>query len=192
MATTNKKTTPASGVKHVRPAEKKAKNYCFGCGADNTAGLRMNFVHDEEGKRMVASFRLGRRYTGPPGHLHGGIIATILDEAMGKVNKLHQVTAMTREMTIEYLKPVPLNQPLLAEGREEKVRGRVHFNVGEIRNDKGEVLARSRGTFIAIDPEKMFGSHMKSAARHVAFLQPLEPATPGALEKVKAKASGAK
>jgi uncharacterized protein (TIGR00369 family) len=54
---------------------------------------------------------LDKRYTGPPGHCHGGIIATILDDAMGKVNKLRHVVALTREMTVEYLKPVPLNNP---------------------------------------------------------------------------------
>jgi len=186
------KAKPA-GAKRAQPALPKApKNFCFGCGPDNTDGLRLKFVYDEEAKRMVARFRMARRFTGPPGHLHGGIIATILDEAMGKVNKLHKVTAMTREMTIEYLKPVPLNQPLRAEGWEQVVRGRVHFNVGEIRNEQGEVLARSRGTFIAIDPHKVFGSHMKSAARHVSFLQPLEPAKAGAARKATAKASGAK
>ena len=43
------------------------------------------------------------------------------------------------------------------ESREEKVKGRQHINVAEILNQKGEVLARSRGLFIAIDPHKMFG-----------------------------------
>src|ERR1035438_8916180 len=60
----------------------------------------------------------------PPGHCHGGIIATILDEAMGKVNKLRQVVALTSEITVSYLKPVPLNKPLRVESREEKVTGR--------------------------------------------------------------------
>jgi acyl-coenzyme A thioesterase PaaI-like protein len=59
-------------------------------------------------------------------------------------------------MTIEYLKPVPLHKPLHVEGREVSVSGRQHINAAEIRNDKNEVLARSKGTFIAIDPEKMF------------------------------------
>jgi acyl-CoA thioesterase FadM len=62
-------------------------------------------------------------------------------------------------MTVEYLKPVPLHKPLRVEGREEKVHGRQHINVAEILNDKNEVLARSRGIFIAIDPEKMFAKY---------------------------------
>ncbi len=88
--------------------------------------------------------------------MHGGIIALLLDEAMGKVNKLRQVVALTSEITVNYLKPVPLKQPLRVESREVEVTGRKHVNVAEILNEKGDVLARSQGLFIAIDPDRMF------------------------------------
>lgn len=132
------------------------KNFCFGCGKNNPEGMALRFTYDKERNCFVCRFRLGKRYTGPPGHCHGGIIATILDEAMGKVNKLRQVVALTSEMTVNFLKPVPLNKPLRVESREETVSGRKHINVGEILNQQGEVLARGRATFIAVDPEKMF------------------------------------
>jgi uncharacterized protein (TIGR00369 family) len=135
---------------------KMQKNNCFVCGQNNPDGMRLKFTLDEPRQTFVCKFRLSKRYTGPPGHCHGGIIASILDDAMGKVNKLRHVVALTKEMTVEYLKPVPLHQPLHVEGREVSVNGRQHINAAEIRNEKNEVLARSRGTFIAIDPEKMF------------------------------------
>ncbi len=97
---------------------KLQKNYCFACGQNNPDGMRLKFTLDEERQTFVCRFRLGKRYTGPPGHCHGGIIATILDDAMGKVNKLRHVIALTQEMTVEYLKPVPLHKPLKVEGRE--------------------------------------------------------------------------
>jgi acyl-CoA thioesterase FadM len=75
---------------------------------------------------------------------------------MGKVNKLRQVVALTSEITVNYLKPVPLNQPLRVESREVSVKGRRHINMAEILNKQGEVLARGRGLFVAIDPRKMF------------------------------------
>jgi uncharacterized protein (TIGR00369 family) len=137
------------------------KNRCFVCGKDNPEGMHLRFTYDEERDCFVSRFRLGKRYTGPPGHCHGGVIATILDEAMGKVNKLRHVVAVTAEITVNYLKPVPLNKPLRVESREEKVRGRQHINVAEILNQKGEVLARGRGLFIAIDPHKMFGKFIE-------------------------------
>jgi uncharacterized protein (TIGR00369 family) len=132
------------------------KNYCFGCGKNNPGGMRLKFNYDEDLDRFVCRFRLGKRYTGPPGHCHGGIIATILDEAMGKVNKLRHVIALTSEITVNYVKPVPLNKPLRVESREVRVKGRRHVNMAEILNQKGEVLARSKGLFIAVDPKKMF------------------------------------
>jgi uncharacterized protein (TIGR00369 family) len=135
---------------------KLQKNYCFACGTGNPQGMRLRFTYDEERDYFVCRFRLGKRYTGPPGHCHGGIIATILDEAMGKVNKLRHVIALTSEITVHYLKPVPLQQSLRVESREVKVKGRKHINMAEILNEKGEVLARSQGLFIAIDPHRMF------------------------------------
>ena len=132
------------------------KNYCFACGKNNPGGMRLKFTYDEDRDGFVCRFRLHKRYTGPPGHAHGGIIATILDEAMGKVNKLRHVIALTSQITVNYLKPVPLNKALRVESREVSVRGRRHINMAEILNPKGEVLARSRGLFIAIDPQKMF------------------------------------
>ncbi|HXY51396.1 MAG TPA: PaaI family thioesterase [Terriglobales bacterium] len=132
------------------------KNDCFACGKSNPDGMRLKFSYDEERDCFVSRFRLGKRFTGPPGHCHGGIIATILDEAMGKVNKLRHVIALTSQITVDYLKPVPLNKPLRVEAREVKVRGRKHINMAEILNRKGDVLARSKGLFIAIDPHRMF------------------------------------
>jgi uncharacterized protein (TIGR00369 family) len=137
------------------------KNHCFGCGTSNPDGMRLRFTYDEERGCFVCKCRLAKRYTGPPGHCHGGIIATILDEAMGKVNKLRNVVALTSEITVKYLKPVPLKQPLHVESRELSVEGRKHINIAEILNDKNEVLARSQGLFIAIDPHKMFARYVE-------------------------------
>jgi uncharacterized protein (TIGR00369 family) len=149
------------GAGHDTRYVKMQKNSCFVCGTDNPDGMKLLFFYDEERKCFVCRFRLGRRYTGPPGHCHGGIIATILDEAMGKVNKIRHVVAVTSEMTVNYLKPVPLHQSLRVESREVKVEGRRHTNMAEILNEKGEVLARSQGLFIAIDPRRMFAKFAK-------------------------------
>jgi uncharacterized protein (TIGR00369 family) len=146
---------------HETPYVKLQKNYCFACGQNNPGGMRLKFFLDEERETFVCRFRLSKRYTGPPGHCHGGVIATILDDAMGKVNKLRHVIALTKKMTVEYFKPVPLHKPLRVEGREVRVRGRQHINMAEIFDAKGKVLARSRGTFIAINPKKMFGKFVE-------------------------------
>ena len=137
------------------------KNQCFACGPDNAAGMHLKFTYDKKRKAFVCRFRLDERYTGPPGHCHGGIIATILDEAMGKVNKLRQVIAVTAQMTVDYLRPVPLNQPLRVESRDVSSLRRKHVNRGEILNQKGEVLARGEALFISVDAEGMFAKFVK-------------------------------
>jgi uncharacterized protein (TIGR00369 family) len=152
-----KKKTSGHDTRYVR----LQKNFCFGCGKNNPEGMHLKFTYDEERDCFVCRFRLGKRYTGPPGHCHGGIIATILDEAMGKVNKLRHVIALTSQITVDYLKPVPLNKSLRVESREVEVEGRRHINMAEILNQKGEVLARSKGLFIAIDPKKMFAKFVE-------------------------------
>ena len=131
-------------------------------GKKQGSGHDTRYVKMQKNNCFVCRFRLGKRYTGPPGHCHGGIIATILDEAMGKVNKIRHVIAVTSEMTVNYLKPVPLHQPLRVESREVKVEGRKHINTAEILNEKGDVLARSQGLFIAIDPHRMFAKFAKT------------------------------
>jgi len=147
---------------HGKP--KPRRNHCFACGKDNADGMHLKFFLDEAARHAICKFKLSRRYTGPPGHAHGGIIATILDEAMGKVNRFRNVLALTSAMDIRYLKPVPLGKLLTVTGYEQSVEGRRHINVAEISNEQGEILARSTGTFIAIDPEKMFARLMQEAA----------------------------
>ncbi|MBZ5570020.1 MAG: PaaI family thioesterase [Acidobacteriia bacterium] len=153
-------------IHHQHPVLKKhpalRKNYCFGCGKDNPEGMRLNFVHDEKEKRFVAHFRLGRRFTGPPRHAHGGIIAVILDEAMSKPSKLRNVLAPTVELTVRYLKPVPLGEKLTASGWEVRVRGREHLRAAEIRNHRGELLASGRGKFKAVDADRIMQTFLRT------------------------------
>jgi uncharacterized protein (TIGR00369 family) len=151
----------SSGHGHATGYIRLNKNDCFACGKSNAEGMRLKFSYDEERDCFVCRFRLGKRYTGPPGHCHGGIIATVLDEAMGKVNKLRHVVALTSQITVDYLKPVPLNQSLRVESKEVRVQGRRHINMAEILNPKGEVLARGQGLFIAIDPHRMFSKFVE-------------------------------
>jgi len=129
-------------------------NPCFGCGGANPRGMRLVFERDEARRRIVGRFRLGAEYQGGAGFLHGGIIATLLDEAMGKVSRFSDVRAVTTELTVQYLKPIRVDEEIVVEGYETRVEGRSRFHEGEIRNAAGEVLARGRGRFVVIDPAK--------------------------------------
>jgi uncharacterized protein (TIGR00369 family) len=131
-------------------------NFCFACGLDNPGGMHLRFTADGSGRRYSCRFRLSKRYSGPPGYCHGGIIATILDDAMSKLNKLRDQPAATARMTVEYMKPVPLRRPLRVESWEVSKRGRRLNRVAEIKDEHGTVLARSRGVFVMISPKHVF------------------------------------
>jgi uncharacterized protein (TIGR00369 family) len=126
-------------------------NLCFGCGGANERGMLLAFEQDDAAQRIRGSFRLGAEYQGGVGFIHGGIIATVLDEVMGKVCRFRGVHAVTAEMTVEYLRPVPVDKDLVVEGHEVEMRGRNLFMVGEIRNVAGQVLARGKGRFVIVD-----------------------------------------
>jgi uncharacterized protein (TIGR00369 family) len=131
----------------------KSRNHCFGCGRDNPQSMRLKFKYDERRRSMTCDFRLSKRFSGPPGYCHGGIIATILDEAMAKLNKPAQIIALTAQMSVDYLKPVPLNKRLQVDAHETTVHGRRRIRSARIINQKGELLARGRGVFITVQPK---------------------------------------
>ena len=92
-------------------------NKCFGCGGDNAGGMKLTFEQDNVNRRIVGRFVLGERYQGGGGFGHGGIIATLLDEAMGKVCRFREVRAVTAELMVEYLKPVWVMAATALRGR---------------------------------------------------------------------------
>jgi uncharacterized protein (TIGR00369 family) len=85
--------------------------------------------------------------------VHGGIIALLLDEAMGKVNRFSEVRAVTAELTVEYRRPVPVEADIVVEAFNVQRNGRTLLHEGEIRDAAGRVLAKGRGRFVAVDAE---------------------------------------
>jgi uncharacterized protein (TIGR00369 family) len=130
--------------------EPNPTNKCFGCGGANNGGMKLTFEQDNVNRRIVGRFVLGERYQGGAGFAHGGIIAVLLDEAMGKVCRFRQVRAVTAELAVDYLKPVSVEKEIVVEGHEVDQKGRNLFMVGEIRDESGDVLARGRGRFVII------------------------------------------
>jgi uncharacterized protein (TIGR00369 family) len=126
------------------------KNKCFGCGGDNPGGMKLTFEQDNVNRKIVGRFVLGERYQGGGGFAHGGIIAMLMDEAMGKVCRFREVRAVTAELTVEYLKPIDVTKEIEVDGRETEMKGRNIFMTSEIRDMAGMVLARGRARFVVI------------------------------------------
>jgi uncharacterized protein (TIGR00369 family) len=131
--------------------EPKPDNICFGCGGGNARGMKLTFEQDDAARKIIGRFKLGVEYQGAFGIIHGGVIATVLDEVMGKVCRFRQVRALTAEMNVVYLAPVRVDQDLVVEGYEKGMAGRNLQLVGEIKDTAGKVLARSTGRFVVVD-----------------------------------------
>jgi uncharacterized protein (TIGR00369 family) len=136
----------------LTPFAHSANNRCFGCGPANPVGMRLEFFRASDGS-VVSSPIVADTYEGPPGYVHGGIIATLLDEAMSKSVRALGRTAMTRKMDVEYIRPVPSGQQIRIEGRVLRSELRKHWAEAHISNAEGAVLAKAAGLFIEVTPK---------------------------------------
>ena len=141
---------------HLTPMVHAAQNRCFGCGAANPIGMHLEFFRAEDGS-VVSMPTVADTFEGPRGYLHGGVIATLLDEAMSKAVRARGLTAMTRQMEVEYLRPVPSAMALRIEGHVVRNEGRKHWTEARILNAHGSVLATSKGLFVEVRSSRMNG-----------------------------------
>lgn len=140
----------------LTPLAHSAQNNCFGCGQANAVGLRLQFLQAPDGS-VVCPATISNLYEGPPGYLHGGIIATLLDESMSKAVRVKGLVAMTRHMEIDYRRPIPSGAPIRLEARVVRSEGRKHWTEASILNNEGTALAQAKGLFVEV------GTH---ASRH--------------------------
>ncbi len=125
---------------------------CFVCGIENRIGLQLKFYSDDEG-RCITRFQPKPEHQGFPGQLHGGLISSLLDEAMGRVLIREDVWAMTGRLEIKFSKPVPLDQELTVVGELTRNRSRAYEARGEIRLPDGTILVEGSGVYIRIPDE---------------------------------------
>jgi acyl-coenzyme A thioesterase PaaI-like protein len=123
---------------------------CFGCGPAHPDGLHVRCFRTAEG--VAAPIVIARRYEGPPGTAHGGIVAACLDEVLGAAaTGAAGRSSVTGELTVRYLKPAPIETPLLGLGRLVADHGRyleVEGRLVELGTDR--VLATARARFFPV------------------------------------------
>jgi acyl-coenzyme A thioesterase PaaI-like protein len=103
-------------------------------------------------------------HEGPPGGVHGGFVAALLDQLLGTANIVYGVGAMTAEITIRYRRPTPIGVPLHLAARTDHIDGRKVFASGEITAD-GVVTAEATGVFIRPTQERL-ARHREIARTH--------------------------
>lgn len=154
---TGTESTMSGSSEKLKPLDHTAQNRCFGCGQANQTGLRLEFFLAADGS-VVSLPTVPDSFEGPRGYLHGGIVATLLDEAMSKSVRVKGFTAMTRHIEVEYLRPVPSGAPIRIEGRAIQSDGRKHHSEARILNAAGDELARAKGLFIEVRQHSATGA----------------------------------
>ncbi|MCD4828759.1 MAG: PaaI family thioesterase [Candidatus Cloacimonetes bacterium] len=120
--------------------------HCFACGEDSPIGLHLVFRY-EDGD-AICDCVIAPEFQGYNGIVHGGIIATLLDEAMAKAVLHAGFTAMTGRLEVSYRKPIMVETPLTLRGRIDSSRGRIHRCSAEVIDAQGEVCAAGTSTYV--------------------------------------------
>jgi acyl-coenzyme A thioesterase PaaI-like protein len=120
---------------------------CFVCGKANPHSIGVEWYFDDE-NHIESSFIFTIHHQGPPGFVHGGASAAVLDEAMGLAIWQAGYRAVTVNLMIDYRKPVPLDEPILIRGvMHGKVKRRIEAS-GEILLPDKSVAVFAKGVYV--------------------------------------------
>ncbi len=126
-------------------------NMCFACGKDNPIGLKLNFELKEE-NIAEAVFSPDKAHQGYGGIMHGGLVTTLLDEAMAKVLELNKVAAVTGEVNVRFKKSVNIDQNLKIRGiLNDDYKNKLFYTEAELYGEDDELLATAEAKFMKVE-----------------------------------------
>ncbi|HVM08060.1 MAG TPA: PaaI family thioesterase [Acidimicrobiales bacterium] len=124
---------------------------CFVCERKNDRGLRIPFEHDEERDLVVASFNLGNEFSGAPTYLHGGVLLSILDEAMAwAAIAVAGSWAVTQESRASFSSPVRVGRDYRVEAQIDSADDESIAASARIVDSKERVCTEANATFIPL------------------------------------------
>jgi len=138
-------------------AKQPNSRMCLVCGLKNPFGLHTSFF-ELDNNELLAIFKPREEHQSYPGRLHGGIISTILDEAIGRAIMIQSegdIWGVTVDLQIRFKKPVPLHEELRVIGRITKDSSRFFEGTGELLLQDGSIAAEGRGKYLKIPLEKI-------------------------------------
>jgi uncharacterized protein (TIGR00369 family) len=125
---------------------------CFGCGPLNEEGLQMTFL--PEGEVSVAEFQVPPRYQSWKGVVHGGIVALLLDEAVGWAAWHRGHPGVTGKLEVRYRQPLRIGERIRLLGRVERVRRTLVYAAAAIeRVSDGATVAEATATLMEASPK---------------------------------------
>jgi uncharacterized protein (TIGR00369 family) len=119
-------------------------DHCFVCGRKNPSGLYMQF-YDNGNDEVYSDYTVASRYQSYPGIVHGGILASMLDEVVGRVAIIgdHHHFMVSVRLQVLYRHPVSVETPLKIRGRIVRLKGRLGKAQGEIILPDGTVACEA-------------------------------------------------
>lgn len=146
-------TSVGATPKNDRLNDTSAYQLCFACGQRNDIGLRL--VFRQEGDAIVTDYLPEASYQSFPGVVHGGVIATLLDETMSRTAMIEGRWMMTGKLEVRYRMAAPVGKLLRVSARTLSSRSRMIQAAGEVRlADKPEtIIATGEATFLPIPPD---------------------------------------
>ena len=123
---------------------------CFVCGSGNSIGLNLAFRLDPENGRAWADVIFPAHFQGWEGVVHGGLLATVLDEAMIKAGQAKGIACVTAEITVRFIKPAATDQKYLVEGRIIEDKGKFIVAESEALDSSGTPVARASGKLFRV------------------------------------------
>jgi acyl-coenzyme A thioesterase PaaI-like protein len=125
---------------------------CFGCGNDNDDGLKMRFVATEEGS--VCEFEVPERFQSWQGMVHGGVVALMLDEAVGWAGWHSGHPGLTGRLEVRYRRPLRLGERVRVTGRIDRVRRSLVYATAAIDSmGDGGRIADAKATLMTVPAE---------------------------------------
>ena len=126
----------------------KDSGRCFACGKDNPHGLRLNITKTADGVETV--FIPDARFAGWQGIVHGGIVATVLDELLAWACSAKGLNSVTAEMTARFRKPMSAGTTYHGFGRVVEERGRLVLTESRLLDESGTVVAEATGKMMRV------------------------------------------
>jgi uncharacterized protein (TIGR00369 family) len=128
---------------------------CLVCGRQNPIGLHLHLHVDETSGAVETHFTTAAEHIGFEGIIHGGILATVLDEAMvWAATWRGRRFCVCGEITVRFRRPAEVGKPLIIRASVISTRGRMTQISGEITDQVGELIATADGKYLALPPER--------------------------------------
>jgi uncharacterized protein (TIGR00369 family) len=130
----------------------RSDHECFGCGDDNPIGLHLRFATNAD--TVTAAFLPKDVHQGFQGVVHGGIIATVLDEAMAWATAAAGNWAVTTKLDVRFRRPLHVGEPTTVSARVVSVRGRAITAAAELVRDVDQSpIATATATYSRVSKE---------------------------------------